>query len=218
MDSYKVLPIKYNDTKPFILNIHYAKRIPSITYSFGLFFKNELVGIVTYGSPPSQSLCRGIAGDECRKIVLELNRLVLKNNIKNEASFLVANSFKLLKKPTFIVSYADTSQNHTGYIYQATNFIYTGLSDKRTEWREINTNKHSKTICEQYSLNERKNNPDKFHLVDRPRKHRYIYIIANKKDKKNILKKLKYPISKYPKFQNKNYKTNTNIQTQGILI
>ena len=218
MDSYKVLPIKYNDTKPFILNIHYAKRIPSITYSFGLFFKNELVGIVTYGSPPSQSLCRGIAGDECRKIVLELNRLVLKNNIKNEASFLVANSFKLLKKPTIIVSYADTSQNHTGYIYQATNFIYTGLSDKRTEWRQINTNKHSKTICEQYSLNERKNNPDKFHVVDRPRKHRYIYILANKKDKKNILKKLKYPISKYPKFQNKNYKTNTNIQTQGILI
>ena len=218
MDSYKVLPIKYNDTKPFILNIHYAKRIPSITYSFGLFFKNELVGIVTYGSPPSQSLCRGIAGDECRKIVLELNRLVLKNNIINEASFLVANSFKLLKKPTIIVSYADTSQNHTGYIYQATNFIYTGLSDKRTEWREINTNKHSKTICEQYSLNERKNNPDKFHLVDRPRKHRYIYIIANKKDKKNILKKLKYPILEYPKFQNKNYKTNTNIQTQGILI
>ena len=218
MDSYKVLPIKYNDTKPFILNIHYAKRLPSITYSFGLFFKNELVGIVTYGSPPSQSLCRGIAGDECRKIVLELNRLVLKNNIKNEASFLVANSFKLLKKPTIIVSYADTSQNHTGYIYQATNFIYTGLSDKRTEWREINTNKHSKTICEQYSLNERKNNPDKFHVVDRPRKHRYIYILANKKDKKNILKKLKYPISKYPKFQNKNYKTNTNIQTQGILI
>ena len=96
MDCYKVLPIKYNDTKPFILNIHYAKRIPSITYSFGLFFKNELVGIVTYGSPPSQSLCRGIAGDECRKIVLELNRLVLKNNIKNEAAFLVANSFKLL--------------------------------------------------------------------------------------------------------------------------
>ncbi len=218
MDSYKVLPIKYNDTKPFILNIHYAKRLPSITYSFGLFFKNELVGIVTYGSPPSQSLCRGIAGDECRKIVLELNRLVLKNNIKNEASFLVANSFKLLKKPTIIVSYADTSQNHTGYIYQATNFIYTGLSDKRTEWRQINTNKHSKTICEQYSLNERKNNPDKFHVVDRPRKHRYIYILANKKDKKNILKKLKYPISKYPKFQNKNYKTNTNIQTQGILI
>ena len=83
MINYKVLQISYDQTKPFILNIHYAKRMPSITYSFGLYMQNELVGVVTYGSPASQSLCRGIAGDEFKKIVLELNRLVLKNNIKN---------------------------------------------------------------------------------------------------------------------------------------
>ena len=218
MKGYKVLPISYSDTKPFILHIHYAKRLPSITHSFGLFKESELVGIVTYGSPPSQALCRGIAGDAYKNIVLELNRLVLKNNIKNEASYLVANSFKFLKKPSIIVSYADTSQNHNGYIYQATNFIYTGLSDKRTEWRQKNSNKHNKTVQEQYSLKERKDNTDKFYVVDRPRKHRYIYVLANKKDKKNLLKKLKYPISDYPKFQNKNYKTDTNITTQGLLI
>ncbi len=218
MNNYQVLPISYNETKPFILDIHYAKRMPSISYSFGLYLKNELVGVVTYGSPASSSLCRGIAGDDYKKIVLELNRLVLKNNVKNEASFLVSNSFKQLPKPSIIVSYADTSQNHTGYIYQATNFIYTGLSDKRTEWRMKNTNKHSKTICEQYTLEERKNNPDKFEVIDRPRKHRYIYFIGNKKDKKTLINKLKYPISKYPKFDNKNYLTDTNIQTQGLLI
>ena len=218
MNNYQVLRISYNETKPFILDIHYAKRMPSISYSFGLYLENELVGVVTYGSPASQSLCKGIAGDDYKKIVLELNRLVLKNNIKNEASYLVGNSFKLLPKPSIIVSYADTNQNHSGYIYQATNFIYTGLSDKRTEWRMKNTNKHSKTICEQYTLEERKNNPDKFEVIDRPRKHRYIYFIGSKKDKKQILKQLKYPVMKYPKFQNTNYKTDTNIQTQGLLI
>ena len=82
IENYKVLNISYEQTKPFILKIHYAKRMPSITYSFGLYFKNELVGVVTYGSPPSQSLCKGIAGDKYKNIVLELNRLVLKNNIK----------------------------------------------------------------------------------------------------------------------------------------
>ena len=92
------------------------------------------------------------------------------------------------------------------------------MSDKRTEWRMKNTNKHSKTICEQYSLEERKNNPDKFEVIDRPRKHRYIYFIGSKKDKKEILKQLKYPIMDYPKFENTNYKTNTNIKTQGLLI
>ena len=218
MENYSVNKISYEDTKPFILNIHYAKRMPSISYAYGLFLNNELVGMVSYGSPPSQSLCKGIAGVDNRGLVLELNRLVLKNNIKNEASYLVGNSFKLLPKPTILVSYADTSQNHHGYIYQATNFIYTGLSDKRTEWRMKNTNKHSKTICEQYTLEERKGDPDRFYIIDIPRKHRYIYIIANKKDKKKLLKELKYPISPYPKGENKNYKTSNKINTQFMLF
>ena len=197
--SYQIKKINYNDTKPFILNIHYAKRMPSISFAYGLFLSNELVGIVSYGSPPSQSLCKGIAGVNNKHLVLELNRLVLKHNKKNEASMLVGQSFKLLPKPKIIVSYADTSQGHTGFIYQATNFIYTGLSDKRTEWRMINNNKHSKTICEQFTLTERKNNPDKFYLIDRPRKHRYLYLIGSKKEKKNLIKQLKYPILNYPK-------------------
>jgi len=58
INDYKVLQISYDQTKPFILDIHYAKRMPSITYSFGLYYKNELVGVVCYGSPPSQSLCK----------------------------------------------------------------------------------------------------------------------------------------------------------------
>jgi len=197
--NYQIKQIKYNDTKPFILDIHYAKRMPSISFAYGLFDQEELVGVVTYGSPPSQSLCKGVAGIEHRKKVIELNRLVLKHNKKNEASFLVGGTIKMLPQPSILVSYADTSQNHTGYIYQATNFLYTGLSAKRREWREIGSNKHSKTICEQYTLEERKENIARFHQVDRPQKHRYIYIVANKRDKKKLLKELKYPIMDYPK-------------------
>jgi len=197
--AYKVEKITYNDTKPFILNIHYAKRMPSISYAYGLFLNNEIVGMVSYGYPPSTALKIGIAGKQFEKNVIELNRLVLKNNKKNEASFLVGNSFKLLPKNTIIVSYADISQKHVGYIYQATNFIYTGLSAKRTEWQMIGVNKHSFTVCETYSLHERKTNKDKFKLIDRPRKHRYLYLIGNKKFKKDVIKNLKYPILKYPK-------------------
>ncbi len=99
-----------------------------IQYSFGLFYKDELVGIVCYGSPASQALCKGVAGIENKPLVKELSRLVLKNNVKNEASFLVGKSLKMLEGPLIIISYADTSQHHTGYIYPATNFISNGLS------------------------------------------------------------------------------------------
>ena len=198
--KYKVKRILPKNTYDFILNIHYAKRIPPISFAYGLYQKNKLIGIVTYGSPPSRSLCIGIAGEQYSKDILELNRLCLKNNEKNQASILVSASLKLIPKPKIIVSYADSSQNHVGFIYQATNFIYTGLSDKRKEWRKIDDKRHSKTISEKYSLIERKDNPDKFEHIDRPRKHRYVYVCSDKRYKKKFMKNIKYEIKSYPKF------------------
>lgn len=69
--------VGYADVKPFLLEVHYARRMPCITDAFGLFLGGEMVGCVTYGVPASRPLCRGIAGDENVDHVLELNRLVI---------------------------------------------------------------------------------------------------------------------------------------------
>jgi hypothetical protein len=196
-DKYSVRQINYQDTKDLILNVHYAKRMPSISYAYGLFEDSILVGLVSYGVPASPRVCEGLCGKEHSKKVLELNRLVLRNNKKNEASILVSKSLKLLPKPTIVISYADTSQNHVGYIYQATNFIYLGLSAKRTDRIFINgeNTRHGRTMTSTHIENIK----EKTVLVDRPRKHRYLHIMANKRDKKELLKQLKYEIKPYPK-------------------
>lgn len=54
--------ITYEETKPFLLNIHYARRMPCITDAFGLFLDGELIGVVTYGVPASHHLCIGVGG------------------------------------------------------------------------------------------------------------------------------------------------------------
>jgi len=131
--NYHITEIDHGQTKPFILDIHYAKRMPSITHSYGLYRNKKLVGVITYGSPPSPTLSESIAGKKNKHLVLELNRLVLKDNKKNEASMLIASSFKLLPKPRIIVSFADEEKGHTGIVYQATNFIYTGKTLNETE-------------------------------------------------------------------------------------
>jgi len=130
----------------------------------------------------------------------------------------VGNSLKLLPKPSIVVSYADTSMNHNGYIYQATNFIYTGLSAKRTEWRIRGSNRHSRTLTAQHTLEEMQNNPDKFHRLDRPQKHRYIYFLGDKKQKKEMLSKLNYNIEPYPKGENVNYEVGHIPTVQGVLF
>ena len=199
-NKYQVESIDSKQTYDWLLNKHYAKRIPSISYAFGLFCDKILIGVCTFGSPASHSLCIGICGEEYSGRVIELNRLCLNDHdTKNLTSYFLSNCLKLIPKSLIIVSYADTAQNHHGYIYQATNWIYTGLSAKRTERYDINNpNKHSKTVTESMNYYE-------LAVRERPQKHRYVYFTGTKKQKKQMLSNLKYEIMPYPKGKNKRY-------------
>lgn len=189
--NLSVKQIERKDTLDLILNVHYAKRIPSISYAYGLFENDELIGVCTYGSPASPSLVKGVCGNEYKKQVIELNRLVLKYNKPNQASFLVSKSLKLLPKPRIVVSYADTAQNHVGIIYQATNFLFTGTTKPRTD---IDTGeKHSRHYEGITDYSKRKH---------RSAKHRYVTFLGSKVEIKRMKRALKYPILPYPKSNN----------------
>jgi len=208
--------IPSQETWEWLLKKHYAHRIPSISYAFGLYENKKLIGVCTFGKPPSPSLCDGVCGVSYTNYVIELNRLCIDSGEINITSWFVSRCLKKFKNQ-IIISYADTEQGHIGKIYQACNFLYTGLSDKRTEWRKKGSNLHSKTICETYSLKTRESSED-FYVIDRPRKHRYIYITGSKKFKKQALKDLKYPIIDYPKGKTKRYDASYKPITQGVLF
>jgi hypothetical protein len=214
----KVLPIKNEEAYPWLLEKHYAKRIPQIMFAFGLYEDGQIVGVVTYGMPASPSLCMGICGKEYSDKVLELNRLCLMDNYKNQSSFLIANSMKLLPKPSIVVSYADTEHGHVGYVYQATNFLYTGLSAIRVDWQikglEDKHARHMGKTLEQIKLDH----GDNFYYKERSRKHRYIYFHGTKTDKKILLSKLNYEIKPYPKGDSKRYDSGGNVKTQQLLF
>lgn len=196
-----VKQITYAETKPFILGIHYARRMPCVQYAFGLFIDGELEGCVTFGQPASPPLCKGIAGEQNRKNVLELNRLVLspKYNGGNNGSYLVANALKKLPNHTFVVSYADTAWTHVGYIYQATNFMYTGCTKARTD--KYSASGHSR----HYAENETRRQP-------RSAKHRYVYFVGDKRTKKQMQKEMNYPVYQYyPKGNEIQYDTDNPI-------
>jgi len=213
-EEYKVKSIKTELCKEWLLYKHYAKRIPSISYAFGLFEGDILQGILTIGKPPSPALCVGVCGEHNSKYVYELNRLCVNDNLKkNVLSYFVSQALKKLSN-IILVSYADTSQNHNGYIYQATNWIYTGLSAKRTERYDIdNPNRHSKSVTENKNINYQD-----LAVRERPQKHRYIFFIASKKQKKIWNRELNYSVCDYPKGQNKNYDASYKPTTQTELF
>lgn len=201
-----VAPIAPSDAYDLIINVHYAKRVPSISYAFGLFDGSEIEGVVTFGTPSSAPMRSGLLGPEMASRVLELNRLCLRRNRHNDATKLISASLKQLPSPCAIVSFADTGQGHVGTVYQAANFIYCGLSAKRTDWKIRGLEHlHGQSVADQTrGLADRvgamraRYGAD-FYLADRSRKHRYVYFTGSKRERKEMLAALRYPVEPYPK-------------------
>jgi len=212
------------EARPWILNRHYAKRMCPISYAFGIYEEENMIGVVTYGTPLSSTLRDGVCGKEWSSNVLELNRLCCDNK-KNVASMLVGRSLNMLPKPSIIVSYADQGQGHVGYVYQATNFIYTGLSAKfKDPMVKGMEHKHHTTIGDEgrghasrVEYLREKYGSDNVYYVERARKHRYIFLVGSKTDRWKMRKSMKYKEEDYPKGESKNYDV-SSVQTQSVLF
>jgi hypothetical protein len=225
--EYSVKEIPASQTHEWLLKKHYAHRIPSISYAFGLYDKERILqGVCTFGTPPSSALREGICGLKHLDLVLELNRLIVTDGLPtNTTSFFVSSCLKKLPIPSIVVSFADPSHGHLGYIYQACNFIYTGLSAKRTDWK-VKGLEHLHGVSIADITRGQKNRAevmrakfgDSFYLKDRPQKHRYIYIIGGKRQRIEIMKDLRYEVKPYPKGDNLKYDASYETTRQGLLL
>ena len=205
-EQYDIEKISYEVAMDIVVANHYLHRKCPVSQAFGLVDKRDrrVVGVVTYGVSPSSTLLKGICGPEEMYNVYELNRLWVEDSVpKNGESYLVGNTMKLLDRE-IIVSFADTLQGHVGYIYQASNFIYTGLSakfkDPKVKGRE---NQHHATYANGLTNQQviDKFGAENVYFVERPRKHRYIFFNCSKTRRKELLKKLRYKVIEYPKTQ-----------------
>jgi hypothetical protein len=203
-EDYSVESISYRDAMEIVVAKHYLHRKCPVSHAYGLIDRStkEIVGVVTYGVSPSSTLLKGICGPDEAKNVYELNRLWVDDKVaKNGESFLVANSMKYLDRE-IVVSFADTSQGHVGIIYQAANFLYTGLSSKfRDPKVKGKENQHHATYANGLTNAQviEKFGEENVYFVDRPRKHRYIYFNCSKTKRKELVKKLRYKVIEYPK-------------------
>lgn len=209
-NEYIVKECSLEDAREICINKHYLHRVPNIVKHYGLYKNDLLFGIITFGIPPSPYLMR-ICGEEYKDSVLELNRLWCYDEApKNSESFLISQGLKLLKKDKpnikIIVSFADTRQGHLGYIYQATNWYFTGYSIPGGGSIVIDGQEyHPKNLNNKYNtsdLNKLKDILGTENIVYRPRskKCRYVFFNGSKKENKLLKSLCKYEIQDiYPK-------------------
>ena len=173
--------------------------------SYGLFSKNnKYIGVVTYsGISVVETLIGAFDGftrESSQEGFWELSRLAMddSNKEQNLTSWFVSKTLKMLQKDEYVravISYADSKYHH-GYIYQATNFKYYGLTDQKTDFfiTDKNGDKHQVWRGKVKDLDGE--------WIPRSRKHRYMIIY----DKTLSVKWNEQP---YPKGDNSEYQLHT---------
>ena len=210
----EVIRIEKSIANTWISNKHYRKTLGIFWEGFALVENGMITGIICYGQPSPPIQKHAFLDRDFR--LYELTRLVIQSESKNAASFLIANSLKMLKNnPCAVISYADGAMNHCGIVYQATNWIYTGAVTAHDKLYIVNGEKlHPTTIRDRYNTTKptqwaKENNIE---MVYPQPKHRYFYLLGDKRQKRNMLSRLKYKIiSTYPKCEKKTYDAGKNI-------
>lgn len=198
-DKFEVKPIDNSIAEEWVLKKHYSHRLPNIMFSFGLFHKGMLIGICTFGvsnTPHNDMICGNLSVGK----ILELNRVVIDEQAPiNSASYMISKTLKWLKNYSdykIVISYSDLEYHHYGYIYQALNFKYIGIS--KGSKRKTLKGKHPRTVRKNMQGQETE-------IIETSDKHRYIYFLGNKTENKKLIENLKYRIVSYPKGIPKRY-------------
>ena len=231
-EAYCVKPISSDDCLEWVLYKHYAHRKPPIMYAFGLFERGHLVAICTFGRPCFMPLMRNAFQGEYQECFLELNRLCANEGLpRNALSFFVSRCLNMLPKPSVVVSYADSGQNHHGYIYQATNWIYTGTSVPFKDYMVKGfEGMHAFSVLDKVGRSDKHGHLDKVRLlkeqygeenvymVERSIKYRYFYLLGDKRERKRMRKLLIYEEKPYPKGDNVRYDASHRIREHLTLF
>jgi hypothetical protein len=203
LQKLMVKPMPFFIAKQLVVREHYLHSFPGGTkLAFGAFVGTRLLGALTLGAGPANaySLVASATPDDC----LTLTRLWLSDELPtNSESRLIAVVLRSLKKHSglkFLVSYADPAQGHLGTIYQATNWIYIGLS-QATPLYDIGNGRHYHSRSLSHAFGSRGRRYFQRHgipvkLVPQQAKHRYVYFLDS-----SWRARLRVPALPYPKHE-----------------
>jgi hypothetical protein len=210
--QFEFKQVPYSLAIETVIREHYLHRKCPVSFAFGAFVDGELKGVLTVGVPASWTVRAGLVGDTYKTYknnpdsrandVYELNRLWMADELPpNSESTFVGWCLRQLRRhnPSIIlVSYADGSMGHVGWVYQATNFFYTGTS---APFKDIHPAGYSDCRRVSMSVRGEKVGNKRAWALDpniprrvRSAKHRYVWF-ADRRD----LKILAWKVQLYPK-------------------
>ena len=199
LHDLRLIPISRVDAKKLIVRNHYSHTMPGGTKCFGVMRKGKMLGAMTFGVGPYYGY--KLVNDATPDDVVTLTRLWLSDELpRNSESKVLGIALRSLKRDTslkFILAYSDPAFGHLGMIYQATNWLYTGLS-AATPLYDIGdgTLHHSRSLAHQlgsHSIRYLTLQGINAKAIPQSAKYRYIYFLDEAWKSRLAMPALPYP-------------------------
>jgi hypothetical protein len=197
-----VSTVSTRDVREFARRYHYTGTAGNDMWRWGLWHGPVLHGVVSYNLPTRET-CESVYGSDHFDKVWHMGRLILsEESPRNSESRLIGGSLRAIERehPNIwaILTYAATDVGHIGTVYQATNALYTGTGGHLTYYTDRNGDRRSDYHRGRHVTHERAISMG----WTRHRggvKHRYLYILGNRTQRKQRRALLKLPVLPYPK-------------------
>jgi hypothetical protein len=157
------------------VNWHYSGCLPvGKLVKVGAWENGKFIGVVLFGRGANKSLGEPYGCDQTESC--ELVRIALTSHI-TPVSKIMSLALKWLKntneKIKLVVSFADTEVGHHGGIYQATNWIYDGLTNAADEYLYKGKRWHGRAFRKSHGSHLNYMNKG-LQIVKGAQKHRYL--------------------------------------------
>jgi Enterobacteriaceae phage adenine modification enzyme len=199
-------PVAARDVLEFTRRYHYTAMPGNMAWRWGLWHEAVLLGVVTYNLPTRET-CASVFGQDHLTHIWHMSRLAMADMApRNSESRLIGGSLRAITRdfPDIwaVLTYAAADAGHVGFVYQATNAIYTGTGGDTHYYLDRNGHRRgtyatvrgagrgvTAAIAAELGWTRQQG------LA----KHRYVYILGTKRQRRDRLALLKLPSLPYPK-------------------
>jgi len=219
LKSATVREISFDEAKQVILANEWLANMGTTEWAYGLFFGDHLGGVVCFGSTAGTNVASSVCGAEHKHKVATLCRgASLPWAHKHTGSFLVSAACRAMVKKGYhiIVCYSDPAAGEIGSIYQAANFLYSGLTQPTEQFMTLDGKIHDSRQVSGLARDrtggtlkyKRSRAQQKKLLIEQGAeffegtpKHRYVGFFGDRRQKRMLQAALRWPVLPYPKRQ-----------------
>lgn len=207
----KIKQILYKEAEKIILEYEWLGTMGTTQTHFGIYYDDILAGVACYGYFQAMQGYSKYIGEKYAKQGIQLSRgACVYWAHPHSASKLIGETLKIMnsKGYKFAIAFSDPEASEIGTVYQATNWYYLGYTKDihyDIYYKDGKLFLNDRDIYKKFGFRGLKKIQeyiqDKPDLIIKKRnpKARYIYLLGNKKEKKEMYQTLEKYIKPYPK-------------------